>query len=123
MIIRLSAFALLTFGMTVLTPAADEKKGKGKKDAQSEADGFYAKLDNDEDGKVTAKEFVFLPNVMRDARRASNTFLTQLFARLDKNKDKSISKEEFSIIRDFVKPTDPPKKKKADPKKKKNDKK
>lgn len=76
---------------------------------------------------MTADEFAFLPNVMKDAKRAKNAELAAIFGKLDKNKDRAISSEEFKKVTDFVKPKDDPKKKvdpkKADPKKIEADKK
>ena len=76
---------------------------------------------------MTGDEFAFLPNVMKDAKRSSNVQLAAIFAKLDKNKDKSITAEEFKKVTEFVKPKEDPKKKvepkKVDPKKVEADKK
>ena len=109
---------VFAFGWAWIAGAADEKKDAKKADT-TVLDKQFAKLDADSDGKVTAEEFAFLPNVNRDARRANNAQLVAIFSKLDKNKDKSISEEEYRKITDFVKPTETPKKK--EPPKKKND--
>ncbi len=126
MILRSLSLGLLVSGFALVVGAADEKKDAKKDEKKVDTavfDKHYAKLDADSDGKVTADEFAFLPNVYKEAaRRASNTQLAAIFAKLDKNKDKSISKEEYRKINEFVTPMETPKKK-VDPKKKEEPKK
>lgn len=124
---RLTPFSVFALSACLVAGAADEKKEDKKKSAVAETDKYFAKLDADSDGKVTGDEFAFLPNVMKDAKRAKNNELAAIFGKLDKNKDKSISSEEFRKITEYVKPKDDPKAKvdpkKADPKKVEADKK
>lgn len=115
MTIRLASFAVLVLTLSLGISSAEEKKGT-KGESKTDTGKQYAKLDADSDGKVTAEEFAFLPNVMKDAKRSSNAQLAAVFAKLDKNKDKSISAEEFKKVTDFVKPKETTKK--VEPKKK-----
>lgn len=101
-------FAVLFCAVVVVSVHAEDKK---KADEKPDTDKMFTKLDADTDGKVTAEEFAFLPNVMKDAKRAKNTELTAAFAKLDKNKDKKLTAEEFKKVGEiFAAKTDPKKK-------------
>ena len=108
MLFRLIAFCLLA-SLFVTANAADEKK---KADTKPDTQKMFDKLDSDGDGKVTLEEFAFLPNTMKDAKRASNAELAATFAKLDTSKDKKLTADEFKKISDIGLV-------KADPKKKK----
>ncbi len=67
--------------------AKGDAKGKGKGDPAA----AFAKLDANNDGKVSKEEFMASPSAKKDAAKAEKSFSNR-----DKNGDGFLSKEEFS---------------------------
>ncbi|GEM_PF-2927403 len=71
-----------------------------EKEFQAFRDQHFTKLDQNHDGKLSAKEFAMMPKIMAEMRKkakemAQQERLKKHFAKLDANGDGKISKAEF----------------------------
>ncbi len=92
-----SILAVLALG-TSLAVAAEKPAAKPEGAAAANADKpkrdpavAFKKLDTDNDGKISAKEWAESPQAKKDEAKA-----TEMFGKKDKDGDKSLSLEEFS---------------------------
>jgi hypothetical protein len=120
LITAVAAFAVV-LGTGGTAEAAKPKK-KNANTAASTTDAAFAKLDTNNDGKLTKAEFMKLPSVMpaaaglanpkkpgkKPGKGATATSLDELFNKLAKADTNTISKEDFRAVTSFL-----PKQKKA----------
>jgi hypothetical protein len=113
------AFGML-LGLTATAQAADEKKKK-KKNEGPDLSALFAKLDTNNDKKVTKDEFnAFKGLQAQKAEKAGkepkglSAARDVWFSKLDTNNDGSLTFQEFSKIKDVIAANPIQKKKKKD---------
>ncbi len=96
-----SRLTLLFLSATLLAVPADAagKKKKKPDDSKTDPEKVLKQLDGDNDGKLSLKEFEFLPNVMTSMKKATPAALAATFLKLDTNKDKQLSLDEFKKLK------------------------
>ncbi|MEW4486863.1 EF-hand domain-containing protein [Thalassoglobus sp. JC818] len=105
--LRLALLSLVFVGIATSLYAAEEKKADAKK---ADPEKVFKRLDKNADGSLTWEEFKVRPSKTEktaEETKKQETRLKTLFARMDQDKDKKVTLEEYK------KPAPAKKKKKA----------